>query len=311
MSSERCFVCLALAFISMTTVQARAATGYPPRENHGVCADDGSGDRVVNAELAGVPALLRIPAKVSKPPIVLWHGFGPPASEQALMQAFPLDDVPAIKVYLGLPLFGRRAPTGGIDELIRRQREDIGLLVFKPVVVGAADELPRVVEALEQQHCMQAGDKIGLLGFSAGGASVLLSLARHAVPAGAAVLLNPSTGLTASVQAFEHATGLSYTWTPESRALAQRTDAVDHAAEIATGNPPPAILVVRGEKDDVISQTSASRLEEALASGYARVHRSERFRYSAFDDLPHNLGIPATNDELHDQVSAWFNSYLP
>ncbi len=43
-------------------------------------------------------------------PIVLWHGFGPPASEQALMEALPLDEVPAVKVYLGLPMFGSRAP---------------------------------------------------------------------------------------------------------------------------------------------------------------------------------------------------------
>src|SRR5262249_32918078 len=81
------------------------------------CAHHADGLQVVSTEPAGVPAILRIPARTQKPPIVLWHGFGPPASEQALLQALPLDDVPAAKVYLGLPLFGKRAPAGGVDEL--------------------------------------------------------------------------------------------------------------------------------------------------------------------------------------------------
>src|SRR5688572_5983641 len=54
----------------------------------------------VTTQLAGVPAVLRIPKVVSKPPVVLWHGFGPPVSEHALMDALPLDELPAIKIYL-------------------------------------------------------------------------------------------------------------------------------------------------------------------------------------------------------------------
>jgi predicted esterase len=310
MNQYKSFIRLGLAFICMTTVSARADNNDPLSPDQGICTHDGTSDRVVTTELAGVPAILHIPGKVSRAPIVLWHGFGPPASEQALMRAFPLDDVPAIKVYLGLPLFGSRAPAGGTDELVRRQREDVGLQVFKPVVVGAADELPHVVEALVRQSCMQARDRIGLLGFSAGGAAVLMSLAQHDVSIGAAVLLNPSIGLTTSVQAYEHATGLNYSWTPESRALAKRTDATEHAAQIAAGNPPPALLVVQGAKDDVLSQTGSSQLEKALAARYAHVRQSERFRYSVIDDLPHNLTGEATDDALHREVSAWFNRYL-
>src|SRR5262245_51678238 len=68
---------------------------------------------IVETRLAAVPVLMRAPAKVTQPPILLWHGFGPPASERALMEALPLDDVPAIKIYLGLPQFGaREAPDG-------------------------------------------------------------------------------------------------------------------------------------------------------------------------------------------------------
>ena len=35
----------------------------------------------VQTTLAGVPAILRMPKLIRKPPIVLWHGLGPPASE--------------------------------------------------------------------------------------------------------------------------------------------------------------------------------------------------------------------------------------
>jgi hypothetical protein len=74
--------------------------------------------------LAGVPAIVNVPEQVTKPPILLWHGFGPPASESELRRALPLDEVPAIKVYLGLPLFGARAPKAGEKSLAERQHED-------------------------------------------------------------------------------------------------------------------------------------------------------------------------------------------
>ena len=80
-----------------------------------------TGDAVVTVDtmLAGVPAILRVPRHISRPQIVLWHGFGAPASERALMEALPLDDVPAVKVYPGLPLFGARVSAGGNKELAR------------------------------------------------------------------------------------------------------------------------------------------------------------------------------------------------
>ena len=95
-----------LIALQVITFRAACATQGPSAAVRASC----SGERIVSTVLAGVPAILRIPAQAQKPPIVLWHGFGPPASEQALMQALPLDEVPAVKVYLGLPLFGKRAP---------------------------------------------------------------------------------------------------------------------------------------------------------------------------------------------------------
>src|SRR5690349_19595929 len=145
---------------------------------------------VVVTTLGDTPALVRIPAKITHSPILLWHGFGPPASEQALMEALPLDEVPAVKVYLGLPTFGSRAPAGGAKELARRQQQDLATLVFEPAVMGAAKELPAVVRALEEHGCLKRGQGIGLFGFSAGGAAVLYALAERDVQIAAAVTLN-------------------------------------------------------------------------------------------------------------------------
>jgi len=177
-------------------------------------------------------------------------------------------------------------------------------------VVAAADELPAVVRELERQGCMRAGDRIGLLGFSAGGAAALLDLADRRVPIGTAILLNPSTGLSASVQAFEHATHRSYQWTPRSRALAARTDAVQRAADIAHGAPPPAILLIAWSEDDIIAHASLVELEKTLTPFYAKAGAVERFQHLTVQGLAHNLSDSRPEDQWSRRVSGWFNRYL-
>lgn len=225
------------------------------------------------------------------------------------MQVLPLDDVPAVKVYLGLPLFGKRVPSGGIAELIRRQKEDVGMQVFAPVVVGASEELPRVIHELERRGCMHHGEKIGLFGFSAGGAAALLATAEQGTAIGTVVLLNPSTGLTSSVLAFEKATGQTYAWTAESRALAARTDSAGRAADIARGSPLPALLLIEGDRDNIIANESLSDFEHALMPLYANAHAAERFQVRVLQALPHNIVGSHSDDELGRQVSGWFKRY--
>jgi pimeloyl-ACP methyl ester carboxylesterase len=138
--------------------------------------------------------------------IVLWHGLGPPASERELMKALPLDDVPSVKVYLGLPLFGARAPSDGAESLARRQAEDYASRIFEPVVLGAAKELPAVLKTLREKRCLGPNDAIGLFGFSAGGTAALIALGEPDVPVRAAVTVNAPTGLSAAIDAMERAT---------------------------------------------------------------------------------------------------------
>ena len=257
--------------------------------------------------LAGVPAILRVPRTIAKAPIVLWHGFGPPASERALMDTLPLDDVPAVKVYLGLPLFGRRAEPGGIEALKRRQQDDVALQVFEPIVVGAAKELPAVLKALQALGCASSGDRIGVFGFSAGGATTLFALAERDVPIAGAVVVNASTGLSASVAAYERATKISYAWSPAARALARRTDAAVRAHDIAAGHP--ALLIVQSAADAVVSPDNASALEAALRPHYAQ-RDAERLQLALEPDLTHDITAERGIALLRARVADWFNRYL-
>lgn len=284
----------------------------------GVAAEDASfrcpqaqrtGEDVVTIEtkLAGVPAILRVPGHVTRPPIVLWHGFGAPASGRALMAALPLDDVPAVKVYLGLPLFGSRAPAGGNKELARRQTLDFAMLLFKPAVVGAADELRSVVAALVQHGCMSAGQQIGLFGFSAGGTAALVALMQGGVPVSAVVLVNASTGLNASVDAWQRALGRRYAWTPASRALARETDAVRRAADIARGKSLPAILIMQGGADTVLTTTPARSLHRALLPYYRRAHGQARLGFIVVPGMPHGWTDDRTAiTKVRHEAAAWF-----
>jgi predicted esterase len=264
----------------------------------------------VETTLAGVPAVLRIPKTITKPPIILWHGFGPPDSEQALMAALPLDDVPALKVYLGLPLFGVRAPVAGPEELARRQQQDLASLVFEPVVMGAAKELPSVVRTLAERGCIAEGKGIGLFGFSAGGAAVFSALADAHLKVSAAVTLNASTGLSASVQALERATKRTYAWTESARRLAQRSDAVGRARDIAAGDPPPALLIIHGADDAMLTPQTAVALHDALSPFYQGQDKNRRLRVEIMPGVAHGWTEKGKVKRLRAPIAAWFQRFL-
>jgi dienelactone hydrolase len=265
---------------------------------------------VIATTLGDTPALVRIPARVSQAPIILWHGFGTPASERALMAALPLDEVPAVKVYLGLPMFGSRQLAGGMAELGRRQSEDLATLVFEPIVMGAAKELPAVVRALERHRCIERGGHIGLFGFSAGGAAVLYALAEADVPIDVAVTLNASAGLTASVNAYERATKGSYTWTDAARRLARRSDAVSRAKDIATGHPPPALLLIHGKDDTMLTTETAMTLHSALLPLYREANATQRLQLTVVPGLAHGWMDSGNVAALRSSIAAWFHTYL-
>lgn len=265
---------------------------------------------IVRTTLAGVPVILRVPKMITKVPLVLWHGFGAPASESELMKALPLDDVAAVKIYLGLPLFGSRAPRGDSDTLAQRQMTDYASLIFEPVVMGAAKELPAVLDALQSRRCLRPNDRIGLFGFSAGGAAVLFALAERDVSVQAAVALNAPVGLTESIQAVEHAMKRRYEWTPATRQLVERADSIRRAGEIARGEPPPSLLIIHGAADDVVSSQGTLSLRDALQPLYAASGNGDRLKVVIAPQVAHDWTKPEALQEIRVEVAAWFNQHL-
>jgi len=262
--------------------------------------------RTIQTSLAGVPALLRMPKTISKPPIVLWHGLGPPASAADLMEDLPLDEVPAVKVYLGLPLLGTRAPTAESDSLAQRQAQDYALRIFAPVVVGAAHELPTVLVELRRQGCLRGSDSIGLFGFSAGGTAVLVALLEQKVPVRVAVTVNAPTGLQSAVGALERATKQPYMWSDAARRLAERTDATQHGARIA----PRALLLFQGADDEVVAPADTVSLAESLRPFYERSGTAQKLQLTVAPGVSHNWADRRSLGQVSASVAAWFNQYL-
>jgi pimeloyl-ACP methyl ester carboxylesterase len=263
---------------------------------------------VVQVTLNGVPAILRVPRVVTKRPIVLWHGFGAPNSEAELMKALPLDDVPSVKVYVGLPLFGARAPALGDESIAQRQAQDYGSQLFEPAVLGAAQELPAVVRALRQRKCLGSDGEIGLFGFSAGGTAVLYALVKRDVPVRAAVTINSPVGLTASIDTLERATKHQYAWTAHTRELAEHSDAIRHAAQISAGTP--ALLLIHGADDTVVTPEGATFLRSALQPFYHQSGGDKRLQLLLEPGVSHDWTQPRARSDLRAAVADWFNSYL-
>lgn len=300
MAKQCLILCVLLCIFAPRVRAAGTCAGAVPPPVGGVST--------LRLTLAGVPAIVRVPSVTSKAPIVLWHGFGPPASEDDLMRALPLDDVPAVKVYLGLPLFGARSPGSTQESLAQRQAQDYGALLFEPVVLGAADELPAVVRALRENRCLGLRDPIGLFGFSAGGAAALMALIQNKVAVRAAVVINAPTGLDAAIDALEHATKKSYAWTPHTRELAGRSDAILHAAQIASGDP--ALLIIQGKEDTLMNTHGAAELRAALWPFYHRRGQDSRLQLLPMPNVAHDWTNAESLAQVRSAVADWFNSQL-
>jgi alpha-beta hydrolase superfamily lysophospholipase len=184
----------------------------------------------------------------------------------------------------------------------------VGLELVKPIVAGAADELPAVVQALSKNACMQRGGAIELVGFSAGGAAALYALSQGKVKIDAAVLINTSTGLSASVQAYEQATKQTYAWSPASRELARQTDAGAHITDIAKHHP--ALLFLQGSNDAVIDSHAASELYEGLQPLYRK--QASRLKLLQLPDISHQWAADASSlAGVRQAVGTWLGDARP
>lgn len=282
-------------------------------------------------ELADVPVIVHPPANPSLPAplIVLWHGFGIPNSEELQSKVLPLEELQAWKAYLGLPSFGKRLPKGGINEIERRQIEDYVLKLLLPTSEQAMQELPNVVEALQEKFPIDNKEGIGLFGFSAGGLTALLTLLESYLPIKTIVLAGVTNNLVSAVDAFERGTKqyypnlkeeeILYRWSEASEAAKKRLDFVARASEIVKRQPIPAMLFVHGSQDEIFPVNQVEELYKTIAPHYSLANQSERLCLKTFEHLGHQLDLEAAKKspklqqdiaKLQQLVAAWFSQHL-
>ncbi|HEV7828092.1 MAG TPA: alpha/beta hydrolase [Pseudonocardiaceae bacterium] len=206
-----------------------------------------SSSHAINGSAAGVPYTALPPRNnaAHAPLVLIWHLMDSPCTDVAMAAALPMAALPAWRVYLGLPLTGRRLPDGGFDELMRLGYADAVLNLFGPILSQAIDEAPVAAAAVRAELGIAEGP-IGVAGGSLGAAVAAGVIADRALPVAAAALVNPAVRVAGAVAANERRYALRYEWTDAARAIADRFDFLRRAAAFTSWfaeqlcNSPPA-----------------------------------------------------------------------
>ncbi|MGH3512855.1 MAG: alpha/beta hydrolase, partial [Pseudonocardiaceae bacterium] len=247
-----------------------------------------SSSQPITGTAAGVPFTALPPPedRAHAPLVVIWHLLDPPCTDSAMAAALPMAAFPAWRLYLGLPMTGRRLPAGGSEEMMRLGLADPVLNLFGPILSQAADEAPAAVAAVRSQLCVSDGP-IGVAGGSLGGGVAMEVIAAGALPVSVAALVNPFVRMPSAVAAIERVFDVHYGWTDASRAVAGRFDFLRRSAEIATAEP--ALLLVSGADDHPEFRADAEALDCELASRY---RDRSRVRLHREPGMPHHLAEP-------------------
>jgi dienelactone hydrolase len=247
--------------------------------------------------------------------IVAWHLNDPPRSAAAMASALPLAGVAAWRVYLDLPMHGRRQLPGGLEQFMRLGYQDAVLKALEPQVTQAVDEFPAVLAGLRARLPVTGGP-IGVMGASVGALPAQLVIAGGAAQVSAAALISPVIQLAEVVAANERRFEVSYPWSDASRSVATRFDFVARAGEIAARDPQPAVLLVTGAEDDPAFPLQAQRLASELRQRYSDPERAGLTSIPgmkhAFATEPGIQPAPQTAEaKLVDAaVTDWFTRHL-
>ncbi|WP_020673295.1 alpha/beta hydrolase family protein [Amycolatopsis nigrescens] len=252
---------------------------------------------------AGVPFTALPPSGDGPAPlIVTWHMLDAPRSDAAFAAALPLNELPAWRVHLGMPMCGARMVDGSMDAGLALLQQDPLMSVLYPFVRQATEEFPAALASIRAQLPVDDGP-IGVLGGSLGGAVALRVLADTDIPVFAGAIVNGAIRLRSVVDLFPG----DYPYDAESEKAVDSLDFVAKADAIAGRAP---LLVVSGELDHPALRTDAFDLVDALG---------ERAELLSIPGLAHPLadepGIePAPQLPLAREVDAglttWFRRRL-
>jgi pimeloyl-ACP methyl ester carboxylesterase len=265
----------------------------------------------VSGWAAGVPYTALAPAREHSdaPLVVVWHMMDEPRSDAGFAAVLPLASLPAWRVYLGLPMVGRRPVEGAFEAA----QADPVFRYVDPLLRQAGSEFPAALAELRRQLPIRPGP-IGLVGGSLGGTVALDVLARNDVQVAALALINPAVRARAAVEVLGTQLGRPYPWTPEADAAVARFDFLARADRFTALRPRPAVLVVSGEDDHAGFREDAARFTEVLREGR---DEPDRVRRTTVPGLAHSLAasvdpvaaVPAAR--LVDQVIAeWLGAAL-
>lgn len=256
----------------------------------------------VTGTAAGVPFTALPPADGGPAPlIVTWHMLDAPRSDSAFAAALPMNDLPAWRVHLGMPMCGARMVDGSMAAGLELMREDVLMSFLHPFVQQATEEFPAALASI-RAHLPVDDGPIGVLGGSLGGAVALRILADTEVPVAAGAVVNAAIRMRSVVDLFG-----DYQYDAKSEKAVDSLDFLPKAGIIADRAP---LLVVSGELDHPGLRADALRLVEALG---------QRSELLSIPGLAHPLadepGIePAPQLPLAREVDAglttWFRRHL-
>src|ERR671914_2363759 len=87
----------------------------------------------ITGTAAGVPFTALPPADGGPAPLILtWHMLDAPRSDAAFAAALPMNDVPAWRVHLGMPMCGARMVDGRTEPIVELMRQDAPMFYLYP-----------------------------------------------------------------------------------------------------------------------------------------------------------------------------------